>query len=198
MRSAADRPPERLCGRYARPSSSRRRSASRRRPARLIAAFCLARFGRIDALGQRRRPDRPRLLPRCRPRGLGVAVCRQCARAVLPDAGGHRRHAASAARAAPSSTSCRSTPIAARPNSPSIPPPRARWRLLTRNTANAHRFDRIRVNGINMGWTDTPAEKIMQAETLATVRAGSTRPRRPAVRPPARPSRDRQPRGVPA
>ncbi|WP_192362904.1 oxidoreductase, partial [Mesorhizobium mediterraneum] len=37
---------------------------------------------------------------------------------------------------------------------------------LTRNAANAHRFERIRVNGINVGWTDTPAERIMQAETL--------------------------------
>jgi NAD(P)-dependent dehydrogenase (short-subunit alcohol dehydrogenase family) len=37
---------------------------------------------------------------------------------------------------------------------------------LTRNAANAHRFDRIRINGINVGWTDTPAERIMQAETL--------------------------------
>jgi NAD(P)-dependent dehydrogenase (short-subunit alcohol dehydrogenase family) len=38
--------------------------------------------------------------------------------------------------------------------------------LLTRNAANAHRFDRIRVNGINMGWTLTPGEDMMQAETL--------------------------------
>ena len=38
--------------------------------------------------------------------------------------------------------------------------------MLTRNAANAHRFDRIRVNGINVGWADTPAERIMQAETL--------------------------------
>lgn len=37
---------------------------------------------------------------------------------------------------------------------------------LTRNAANAHRFDRIRVNGINVGWADTPAERIMQGETL--------------------------------
>ncbi|PTE08118.1 SDR family oxidoreductase [Mesorhizobium helmanticense] len=37
---------------------------------------------------------------------------------------------------------------------------------LTRNAANAHRFDRIRVNGINVGWTDTPAERKMQGETL--------------------------------
>ena len=38
--------------------------------------------------------------------------------------------------------------------------------MLTRNAANAHRFDRIRVNGVNLGWTDTPGERTMQAETL--------------------------------
>jgi len=38
--------------------------------------------------------------------------------------------------------------------------------LLTRNAAYAHRFDRIRINGINVGWTDTPAERQMQAVTL--------------------------------
>ncbi len=38
--------------------------------------------------------------------------------------------------------------------------------VLTRNVANAHRFDRIKVNGINVGWADTPAERVMQAETL--------------------------------
>ena len=37
---------------------------------------------------------------------------------------------------------------------------------MTKNAADAHRFDRIRVNGINMGWTLTPAEQDMQAETL--------------------------------
>ena len=37
---------------------------------------------------------------------------------------------------------------------------------LTKNTAHAHRFDRIRVNGINVGWVDTPAERQMQAVTL--------------------------------
>jgi len=37
---------------------------------------------------------------------------------------------------------------------------------LTKNAANAHRFDRIRVNGINLGWVDTPAERHMQAVTL--------------------------------
>lgn len=38
--------------------------------------------------------------------------------------------------------------------------------VLTKNAAHAHRFDRIRMNGINVGWVDTPAEQIMQAETL--------------------------------
>lgn len=37
---------------------------------------------------------------------------------------------------------------------------------LTRNIANAVLPDRIRVNGINMGWAATPAELIMQGETL--------------------------------
>ena len=37
---------------------------------------------------------------------------------------------------------------------------------LTRNAAHAHRADRIRVNGINMGWVPTDGEMKMQAETL--------------------------------
>jgi NAD(P)-dependent dehydrogenase (short-subunit alcohol dehydrogenase family) len=37
---------------------------------------------------------------------------------------------------------------------------------LTRNAANAHLSDGIRVNGINMGWTATPNENRMQGETL--------------------------------
>jgi NAD(P)-dependent dehydrogenase (short-subunit alcohol dehydrogenase family) len=35
---------------------------------------------------------------------------------------------------------------------------------LTRNVAHAHRFDRIRVNGILLGWTDTPYEDRVQQE----------------------------------
>jgi NAD(P)-dependent dehydrogenase (short-subunit alcohol dehydrogenase family) len=37
---------------------------------------------------------------------------------------------------------------------------------LTRNAANAHMADRIRVNGINLGWVATESEKRMQAQTL--------------------------------
>jgi NAD(P)-dependent dehydrogenase (short-subunit alcohol dehydrogenase family) len=38
--------------------------------------------------------------------------------------------------------------------------------LITKNAAHAHRFDRIRINGINMGWADTPAERVMHADIL--------------------------------
>ena len=37
---------------------------------------------------------------------------------------------------------------------------------LTRNAAHAHMADRIRVNGINLGWVATATEHRMQAETL--------------------------------
>lgn len=37
---------------------------------------------------------------------------------------------------------------------------------LTKNAAHAHMADRIRVNGINLGWVATESEKRMQAETL--------------------------------
>ena len=38
--------------------------------------------------------------------------------------------------------------------------------VATKNAAQAHRFDRIRFNGINMGWADTPAERTMQGVVL--------------------------------
>jgi NAD(P)-dependent dehydrogenase (short-subunit alcohol dehydrogenase family) len=38
--------------------------------------------------------------------------------------------------------------------------------LLTKNAAFAHRHDRVRANGINLGWTDSAGERTMQAETL--------------------------------
>ncbi len=36
---------------------------------------------------------------------------------------------------------------------------------LTRNAANTLKSDRIRVNGINLGWADTPAEHVVQEKT---------------------------------
>ena len=38
--------------------------------------------------------------------------------------------------------------------------------LLTRNAAHAHRFDRVRINGIAVGWVDTPGERRMQLDVL--------------------------------
>jgi NAD(P)-dependent dehydrogenase (short-subunit alcohol dehydrogenase family) len=35
---------------------------------------------------------------------------------------------------------------------------------LTRNAAHAHRFDRIRINGLNIGWTETEGEDATQRE----------------------------------
>ncbi|WP_248492232.1 SDR family oxidoreductase [Tsukamurella sp. PLM1] len=33
---------------------------------------------------------------------------------------------------------------------------------LTKNAAHAHRFDRIRINGLNIGWTETEGEALVQ------------------------------------
>jgi NAD(P)-dependent dehydrogenase (short-subunit alcohol dehydrogenase family) len=35
---------------------------------------------------------------------------------------------------------------------------------LTRNAAYAHRFDRIRINGVDIGWTDTEGEDATQRQ----------------------------------
>jgi NAD(P)-dependent dehydrogenase (short-subunit alcohol dehydrogenase family) len=37
---------------------------------------------------------------------------------------------------------------------------------LTRNAAHAHLAERIRVNGINLGWAETPSEHHMQTQIL--------------------------------
>ena len=37
---------------------------------------------------------------------------------------------------------------------------------LTKNAAHAHMADRIRVNGINLGWVATEGERLMQAEVM--------------------------------
>ena len=44
--------------------------------------------------------------------------------------------------------------------------------LLTKNAAFAHRKDRIRICGINLGWTDTPGEREMQAVKLGKGESG--------------------------
>lgn len=35
---------------------------------------------------------------------------------------------------------------------------------LTRNAAHAHRWDRIRINGLDIGWTDTEGEDAIQRD----------------------------------
>jgi NAD(P)-dependent dehydrogenase (short-subunit alcohol dehydrogenase family) len=44
---------------------------------------------------------------------------------------------------------------------------KAALQVLTANAANAHLRDRIRVNGINLGWTDTETERHLHEVTLA-------------------------------
>ncbi len=53
--------------------------------------------------------------------------------------------------------------------------------LITRNAAQAHRWERIRINGINVGWADTPAERTLHAETLG--RAADWLDRQAALQP---------------
>ncbi len=38
---------------------------------------------------------------------------------------------------------------------------------LTKNAAHALRYDRIRVNGLNIGWADTPNEHVVQTSVMA-------------------------------
>jgi NAD(P)-dependent dehydrogenase (short-subunit alcohol dehydrogenase family) len=52
---------------------------------------------------------------------------------------------------------------------------------LTRNAAHAHRWDRIRINGLNIGWTDTDGEDAIQRQFHGAAdgwqqRAGPTLP----------------------
>ena len=69
---------------------------------------------------------------------------------------------------------------------------------LTRNVAHAHRWDRIRVNGLNIGWTDTEGEDATQ-RTFHGAADGAAAGRGVAADGPARPGRgDRRLRGVPA
>ena len=50
---------------------------------------------------------------------------------------------------------------------------------LTRNAAHAHRFDRIRINGVNIGWTDTEGEDAHPAHVPRRRRLdGASRPAR--------------------
>ena len=67
---------------------------------------------------------------------------------------------------------------------------------MTKNAANAHRFDRIRVNGINVGWTAHP-DRARPAVRHPRPRLGRRRRRRLALRPAVPAAGDRQPRRLP-
>jgi len=52
---------------------------------------------------------------------------------------------------------------------------------LTRNAAHAHRWDRVRINGINIGWTQTEGEDVVQrafhaADDTWLEKAGASQP----------------------
>jgi NAD(P)-dependent dehydrogenase (short-subunit alcohol dehydrogenase family) len=52
---------------------------------------------------------------------------------------------------------------------------------LTRNAAHAHRWDRIRINGVNIGWTETEGEDVVQrrfhgADDTWLAKAAATQP----------------------
>ena len=49
---------------------------------------------------------------------------------------------------------------------------------LTRNTAYAHRWDRIRINGLNIGWTESEGETQTQRSSIRPTTAGPPRPPR--------------------
>ena len=50
---------------------------------------------------------------------------------------------------------------------------------VTRNAAYAHRWDKIRINGIDIGWTATEAEAKIQTEEHGAGMTGWLRPTRP-------------------
>ena len=53
---------------------------------------------------------------------------------------------------------------------------------LTRNAAFAHRWDRIRINGINIGWTETEGEDVIQRQFHGAERRLAGEGRRVACR----------------
>ena len=116
--------------------------------------------------GQFRRRDRPWLARRSGFRILGADLRGQCTGAVFSHAAARQSPAWPRRAGIDRQYSSRSMLTAGCRRSRSTLRQRRRWPALTKNAAHAHRFDRIRVNAINVGWVDTPAERQMQAVTL--------------------------------
>lgn len=79
----------------------------------------------------------------------------QPARSVLHNAVGGRRHGEAWAPSAASSTSSRPRSSAGGRTSLRTRRPRPGWRRWTRNAAHSHRWGRIRINALDIGWTET-------------------------------------------
>ena len=144
-------------GRAARPSSRRTWATRRRRPA---GEGCDRRLRPGRPPRQRGGADRPRHACLESDAAFFDRMFAVNTRGADADDAGADPPPARAGRAGRrSSTSCRSTSTAERRRSRSTRRARSALALLTRNTAFAHRADRVRVNGINLGWADTPGER---------------------------------------
>ncbi|MFO1142396.1 MAG: SDR family oxidoreductase [Amaricoccus sp.] len=132
-------------------------------PARLVAA-CGDRFGRIDAL-----VNAAALTDRA---GLLDAGLDDWARLFAVNARAPfflMQHAVAAMRqqGGGSIVNILSTNVhCGQPDLAVYTATKAALAAITKNAANAHRFDRIRINGINVGWALTPGEDVMQSKTL--------------------------------
>ena len=143
-------------GRRRRRSSSRPIS-KRSRTARAVIAATDKAFGRVDIARQCRRHHRSRHHlghePELFDRMFAVNV--RAPFFLMQDAAKLMRARRPRAR---SSTSFPCRVMAARPSSPPIAPPRARSSRSPRTSAFSLMRDRIRVNGLCIGWMDTPGE----------------------------------------
>jgi NAD(P)-dependent dehydrogenase (short-subunit alcohol dehydrogenase family) len=129
----------------------------------IAAATCPFRPDR--RAGQCRRPHLARRLRRRDGGDLEPHVLGQHARAVLPDGRGHRRHEGpnapgSIVNILSMNAHCGTPDLAV------YSATKGALLTLTKNAANAHLAARIRVNGINLGWTDTETERHLHAVTL--------------------------------
>jgi len=132
------------------------------RAADRIAATCLERFGRIDALVNAAGATTRASVASGDPATFDrlMAVNAKAPMLLMQRAIADLR----ARRAAGSIVNILTMNVhGGSPNVAFYAAGKAALALLTRNAAQAHRFERIRVNGVNVGWTDTPGERTTQA-----------------------------------
>ena len=168
--------------------------------ARAAVAATVDEHGPDRLPGQRGRADHPRHPAGHHPGAVRPAHRGQPAGTVLPDAGRGRRHDGRARRPARSSTSSPSTPHGGQPYLAPYVAAKAGLAGLTRNAAHAHRWDRIRINGLEHRLDRPPRARTPPS---ATFHAADDDWQQQAARGPAdgqaRPGRrDRRLRGVPA